>query len=47
MLFDEVVVDEVVEDELVQHSKGSVQKEQTEQCEGAISPSSRGSESAE
>jgi hypothetical protein len=29
-------VHEVVEEELVQHSKGGVQNEQTERCEGAI-----------
>jgi hypothetical protein len=40
-------VDEVVEEELVQHSKGGVQNEQTEQCEGPISSSSSGSGSAE
>jgi hypothetical protein len=40
-------VHEVVEEELVKHSKGSVQNEQTEQCEGAISSSSSGFGSAE
>jgi hypothetical protein len=40
-------VDEVVEQELVQHSKGGVQNEQTEICEGAIASSSSGSESSE
>jgi hypothetical protein len=37
----------VVEEELVQHSKGGVQNEKTEQCVGAISSSSSGSGSAE
>jgi hypothetical protein len=40
-------VDEVVEEELVQHSKGGVQNEQTELCEGAITSSSSGSGSAD
>jgi hypothetical protein len=40
-------VDEVVEEELVQHSKGGVQKKQTEKCEGAIASSSSGSGSSE
>jgi hypothetical protein len=40
-------VDEVVEEELVQHSRGGVQNEQTEQCQGAISSSSSGSGSAD
>jgi hypothetical protein len=40
-------VDEVVEQKLVQHSKGGVENEQTEQCEGAISSSHSGSGSAE
>jgi hypothetical protein len=40
-------VDELVEEELVKRSKGGVQNEQTEQCEGAISSSSSGSGSAE
>jgi hypothetical protein len=31
----------------VQHSKGAVQNEQTEQCEGAISPWSSGCGSTE
>jgi hypothetical protein len=40
-------VDEVVEVELVQHSKGGVQNEKTEQCEGAIYSSCSCSGSAE
>jgi hypothetical protein len=40
-------VDAVAEGELVQHSKGGVQNEQTEKCEGAIYSSSSGSASAE
>jgi hypothetical protein len=40
-------VDEVVEEEIVQHSKGGVQNEETEQCSGAISSSSSDSGCAE